>query len=95
MLDGKISTGNIDRFCLEDQEILKQYNIQTPANQNQFRIWTDKTGTKKIEAKLIGILDDKAKFQLKTGQTGTMNIKSFSEADQKLIHEFQKQKSST
>jgi hypothetical protein len=92
MLDGKISTGNIDRFCLEDQEILKQYNIQTPANQDQFRIWTNILGTKKIEAKLIRVQNNQVFLQLKTGQSATIKINGLSEADQKLIHEFQKQK---
>jgi predicted esterase len=93
MLDGKIVSIKVVNFCLDDQEILKSYDDQP--SDSQFRIWTDISGTQKIEAKLIGVQDGKAKFQLKTGQTGTMNIKSFSEADQKLIHQFQKQKSST
>jgi hypothetical protein len=97
MLDGKIGTENITHFCRDDQEILKQYDEQPADDQldKKFRLWTDISGTKKIEAKLIGIQDGKAKFQLKNGQTGTMNIKSFSETDQKLIRQFQEQKSTT
>jgi hypothetical protein len=94
MLDGKIIIANIAHFCLDDQRVLKSYNEQVPDNQldKKFRIWTDISGTQKIEAKLIRVQNDKVWFQLKTGQTGTMNIKSFSETDQKLIHQFQKQK---
>jgi predicted esterase len=94
-LDGKIGTEKIDRFCLDDQEILKQYNVQTPDNQNQFRIWTNISGTKKIEAKLIRVQDNQVSLQLKTGQGATIKINALSEADQKLIRQFQEQKSST
>jgi hypothetical protein len=73
---------------------LKKLIAQPTAN-NGFRIWTDSTGTKKLEAKLIGFQNNNAKLQLKTGQTGTMNIKSFSETDQKLIRQFQEQKNLT
>jgi predicted esterase len=94
-LDGTICTEKIVHFCVEDQKILKQYNVQTPANQNQFRIWTDRTGTKKVAAKFIRVQDNNLLFQLKTGKIVTTNIDNFSEADQKLIREFQKQKTST
>jgi hypothetical protein len=90
MLDGKITTMNIARFCLDDQRILKSYNEQVP--DERFQIWTDISGTQKFEAKLIGVQDNLVLFQSKTGDTGTMNIKSFSEADQKLIYQFQEQK---
>jgi predicted esterase len=93
MLDGKIIVMNIVRFCLNDQEILKSYNEQVP--DNQFRIWTDVSGTQKIEAKLIGVLGHQAWLQFKTGQTKTIDINNFSETDQKLIRQFQEQKSST
>jgi hypothetical protein len=92
-LDGKIIVINITNFCLDDQRILKTYDDQPP--DNQFRIWTDISGTKKIEAKLIRVQDNKVWFQLKTGQTGTMNVKSFSEADQELLCQLKEQKSST
>jgi hypothetical protein len=91
MLDGKITTMNIVRFCLDDQKILLSYNRQVP--DKKFRIWTDISGTQKIEAKLIGVLGHQAWLQFKTGQTQTINIKSFSEADQKLIRQLKEQKS--
>jgi hypothetical protein len=90
---GKTFLMRIDNFCTKDQEVLKKLIPQSV--DNGFRIWTDISGTKKIEAKLIGIQDGKAKFQLKTGQTGTMNIQSLSEADQELLRQLQKQKSPT
>jgi predicted esterase len=93
MLDGKITVINIVRFCLDDQRILKSYNEQVP--DKQFRIWTNISGTQKFEAKLIRVQDNLVLFQSKTGDTGTMNIKSLSEDDQKLIRQFQEQKSPT
>ncbi|MDR1479594.1 MAG: hypothetical protein LBJ00_11705, partial [Planctomycetaceae bacterium] len=77
---------------LDDQKILKQHAQQPTDDNNDFRIWTNISGTKKLEAKLVRVQDNKAWFQLKTGQTGIMNIESFSENDQKLIHQTQEQK---
>jgi len=90
MTDGKVVTINVVNFCLEDQKILKSYNEQVP--DKRFRIWTNISGTQKFEAKLIRVQDNLVLFQSKTGNTGTMNIKSLSEADQKLIRQFQEQK---
>jgi hypothetical protein len=88
--DSNIIVTNIIHFCLEDQRILKSYNQQVP--DNQFRIWTDISGTQKFEAKLIGVQTNLVLFQSKTGDTGTMNINSLSETDQKLIRQFLEQK---
>ncbi|MDR0609163.1 MAG: hypothetical protein LBG58_03560 [Planctomycetaceae bacterium] len=95
MLDGKIGTEKIVHFCPDDQEILKQYNIQIPNDQNQFRIWTNLPGTQKVEAKLIRVQDNQVSLQLKTGKKATIDINALSETDQKLIRQFQEQKSST
>ncbi|MDR2439871.1 MAG: prolyl oligopeptidase family serine peptidase [Planctomycetaceae bacterium] len=90
-LDGKVIVINIARFCIDDQRVLKSYNEQVP--DKKFRIWTDISGTQKFEAKLIGVQNNLVLFQSKTGDTGTMNIKSLSEADQKLIRQLKEQKS--
>ncbi|MDR2642448.1 MAG: hypothetical protein LBC74_06605 [Planctomycetaceae bacterium] len=60
----------------------KNYNKESIYD---FRMWTDFTETKKVEAKLIRVQNEKAWFQLKNGQIKSINIKFFSRFDQELL----------
>jgi hypothetical protein len=54
------------------------------------RIWTDNTGTYKIEAVYAGLDDGKVKLKRKDGREVAVPLDRLSEADQKLVEELRK-----
>jgi len=76
----------------EEQE---EYNDESNENApvaDEFRIWTDVAGTRKINAKVIGFQDnDKVRIQSPEGKIALALIKQFSTADQKSMIKMREQ----
>jgi len=60
-----------------------------PFTADTFRIWTDVTGTKKVNAKIVGFQEDKVRIQSLEGKITTVAIKQLCDADQELIRKIQ------
>ena len=71
------------------KEEQKEYDDESNEGEppaDEFRVWTDAAGTKKVNAKVIGFQDnDKVRIQLSRGKTMTALIKQFCNADQELM----------
>jgi hypothetical protein len=69
-------------FCLEDQDILKQYAAK---NDNNFRTWTIPEKAKTFVAKFVNLQDNRVNLQTTTGRSAFIDIKLLSETDQEWI----------
>jgi hypothetical protein len=55
------------------------------AKRSESRVWTDRSGQHQIQAKFLGIEDDKAKLEKPDGKVIFVPLDSLSEADQRFI----------
>ena len=86
-LAGKTMPVPVNQLGKPEQDFLASQRKQAAARplSDGFREWTDVSGTKKIVAKLLGFLDDKAQFELQGGQVIVTSIHQFAAEDQVLL----------
>jgi poly(3-hydroxybutyrate) depolymerase len=86
-LAGKTLAVPINQLGQAEQEFLATQQVQsaTETLADDFREWSNRSGTRTITAKLLGFQDDKARFELQNGQTIVTPIQQFAAEDQALL----------
>jgi hypothetical protein len=59
--------------------------FETAAKQADMRVWTDSSGTYRIEARLVDFVDGKVRIERKDGKVLTLPLDRLSEADQEYV----------
>jgi predicted esterase len=78
---GKTLAVPIDQLGRAEQDFLAKQQEQSTSFPEDFREWTDVSGTKKVVAKLLGFQEGKAQFELQDGRKISARIDQFEEKE--------------